>query len=376
MSWSPQLFKVRGIPIRVHLSFLLILIWAAYIGLSDNRAAWWGGVGYMMAFVLLLFACVVLHELGHSLMAQLFGVQVQDITLWPIGGVARMAKMPERPYQEFLITAAGPATNIVVAFGLGIMAIVLIGPARLLDMATMPRLLMRALTAMNGESLLLLLMANNIILALFNLIPAFPMDGGRLLRSVLASFMRFDRATRYASFIGQGFALLMASAALVTGNLVLGIVGFFVFLSAWQERQQTNSVAGLRHLVVRQVMQPLGPRLRPDQSVTEGLALCALHSQAGFLVVETGRLVGLLARDRLLALPRKRAEGDLLAPLVQRDFLRFTLDESLIEARDRLLRAGASLGVVVTDGRAVGLLGQNDLARVSAILLTRPHVRL
>ncbi|NTW35062.1 MAG: site-2 protease family protein, partial [Syntrophobacteraceae bacterium] len=113
MSWSLKIITVHGIPIRVHLSFLLIVLWSAYIGLSGGSSEWLRGAAFMVVFTLLLFLCVVLHELGHSLVAQLFGVKVHDITLWPIGGVARLAKLPERPYQEFLITAAGPAVNIL-----------------------------------------------------------------------------------------------------------------------------------------------------------------------------------------------------------------------------------------------------------------------
>src|SRR5512137_564450 len=112
MSWSLKLITVRGIPVRVHGSFLLILLWAAWLGFNTRAAGWPLGVLFWVVFTLLLFVCVVLHELGHSLVAQLFGVTVQDITLWPIGGVARFVKLPQRPYQEFLITAAGPAVNL------------------------------------------------------------------------------------------------------------------------------------------------------------------------------------------------------------------------------------------------------------------------
>ncbi len=180
MSWSLKLITVRGIPIRVHISFLLILAWAAYIGFTGSGGYWLRGAALMVLFVVLLFACVVLHELGHSLVAQLFDVQVQDITLYPVGGLARIARLPQSPFQEFLITAAGPATNILLAFLLGMAALAWTGPLEALRLLAAQLQAGSLVSGLQGPSLLLLLAANNILLALFNLIPAFPMDGKKI----------------------------------------------------------------------------------------------------------------------------------------------------------------------------------------------------
>ena len=258
MSWSLKLFTIRGIPVRMHGSFLLILLWAAWLGFNTCAAGWPLGVLFWVVFTLLLFVCVVLHELGHSLVAQIFGVTVQDITLWPIGGVARIAKLPQRPYQEFLITAAGPAVNFFLAIIFGVIAFAWIGPGRLIAMVTSPYQLERLLTGVSAEAMLIMLALNNLLLALFNLIPAFPMDGGRLVRSVLAAFMPFGRATKLASWLGQGAAVLMGGAALLTSSLFLGLVAAFVFVAAWGERQQAVTTDHLRGVRVRQAMQPIG----------------------------------------------------------------------------------------------------------------------
>lgn len=296
MSWSLKIITIRGIPIRVHLSFLLILLWSAYIGRSSGESGWLRGATFMVLFVLLLFLCVVLHELGHSLVAQLFGVKVYDITLWPIGGVARLAKLPERPYQEFLITAAGPAVNILLAIGLSMLALAWIGPAALIRLFTSPWELESLASSMSGQALVLLLAANNAVLALFNLLPAFPMDGGRLLRSLLAAVLPFGKATRIASIAGQILATGMGLAALLTGSFSLGLVAVFVFVAAWQERQGAVTADAFRDLRVRQAMQPLGGRLHPLQTLGEVLKQMVAAPQSAYAVVDGGRLVGVTTR--------------------------------------------------------------------------------
>ena len=267
MSWSLKLVTVRGIPIRVHASFLLILVWAAWIGLTSARFgragdSALGSMGFMVLFTLLLFFCVVLHELGHSLVAQGFGVKVHDITLWPVGGVARLANMPRRLLHEFLITAAGPSVNVVLAVLLALLALAWIGPVQLIHTVGTGRGIARLLDSHTGQSLVVLLAVQNVLLALFNLIPAFPMDGGRLLRSVLASFLSFRTATRTASFIGQGMALVLLGVSFIPpGNFFMTIVAAFVFLAAWQERSQVVALDNLAGCTVRDAMQPLGARL-------------------------------------------------------------------------------------------------------------------
>lgn len=366
MSWSLKLITIRGIPIRVHASFLLIVLWAAYIGLMNGSAGWLRGAAFMIVFVLMLFLCVVLHELGHSLVAQLFGVKVHDITLWPIGGVARLAKMPERPYQEFLITAAGPAVNIVLALGLILLALIWIGPAALARMVTSPWELQRLLSSMSGQTLVLLLAANNGLLALFNLIPAFPMDGGRLLRSLLAVVLPFGRATRIAAIVGQVFAAGMGLVAVFTGNFFLGLVAIFVFAAAWQERQSARTTDALRGLHVRQAMQPLGQRLHPLQTLGEALSQAATSPQPAYPVVDGGRLVGVITRGELLNAARRNGTTARLNAHVAREYVRVAADSLLTDAQEQL--QGQTATVVLDGGQVVGILSIVDLARVAEIM--------
>ncbi len=374
MAASVKILTVRGIPVRIHASFLLILAWAAWLGLSGSQGNWLRGVVFMVSFTVLLFACVILHELGHSLVAQLFGVKVHDITLWPIGGVARIAGMPEKPYQEFLITAAGPAMNVMLAVGLGLLALLWIGPDTLGQFARAPWRLERFFTNMSVQSLVLMLAANNALLALFNLIPAFPMDGGRLLRSLLAAILPTALATRIASLIGQIIAVIMGTVALLTGQLFLGLVALFVFASAWQERQQATTIDALRGLTVRQAMQPLGIRLYALQTLGEVIGQIAPVSQSTFLVLDGGRLVGLTTRTDLLTAVRTAGPAARLSQHVAREWVQLTPDETLAAAQQRMQPQPAA--VVVEDGRAVGIVTLGSMRRVAeAMAALREQVK-
>ena len=375
MSWSLKLLTIRGIPIRVHVSFVLILLWAAYIGL-DGRAGGAGragGVAFMVAFTLLLFVCVVLHELGHSLVAQVFGVKVQDITLWPIGGVARITRMPERPYQEFLIAAAGPAVNIFLAFVLAAAAFVWIGPDRLAQLVLSVLLGEPLALGLGGQALVLLLAANNALLVLFNLIPAFPMDGGRLVRSLLAAFMPFGRATRVASWLGQGAAVLMGIVAVMIPSFFLGLVAVFVFVAAWGERQQVIAGQRLHGLTVRQAMQPPSARLHPLETLGEAAGRVAALPLAAYLVVDAGKLVGILTRADLLAALRKAGPSARVAQHLSREYVRLGPDDALGAADEQLARARSPVAVVIEGGQAAGLLSRADIARLAETLEAFPQ---
>jgi Zn-dependent protease/predicted transcriptional regulator len=370
-SWSLKLLTVRGIPIRVHASFLLILLWAAFLGWNGGRGLWARNIGFMVLFTLLLFVCVVFHELGHSIVAQLFGVPVQDITLWPIGGVARIGIMPERPHQEFLIAAAGPATSFVLALILALVAAALIGPGELVRLFEQPWRLQRLTASMTGQSLILLLALNNLLLALFNLIPAFPMDGGRVMRALLAVLLPYGRATRVASFVGQGLAIALGIVAILTGTFFLAIVALFIFAGAWQERQQQTTNDGLRGLRVCQVMQPIGVRLHPLLTTGDAVAQVVALAQSAFVVVDAGRLLGILTRADLLVAVRRAGPATRLTQLVARDYLRVGPNDLLLDTQESLQRYGAA--VVIEDGRAVGIVTRSDVIRAAEAMEIYPQ---
>jgi len=217
--WSLKVASIAGIDVRIHLTFLLFLAW---IWLSYYRVAGLAGAVHGVLFILALFVCVLLHEFGHAFAARGFGITTPDITLLPIGGVARLSRIPDKPWQEFAVAIAGPLVNVVIAAAL-IFAVHASATLEQLEYLETPRV-----------ELLSKLATVNIMLVLFNLIPAFPMDGGRILRALLAMTMPYARATQIAAWIGQGLAIVLGLLGLF-GSPMLIFIAFFIFAGAQQE---------------------------------------------------------------------------------------------------------------------------------------------
>ncbi|HMO63684.1 MAG TPA: site-2 protease family protein, partial [Verrucomicrobiota bacterium] len=288
MKWSVRLGRFAGIDVYLHVTFLLFLAFIAFLSAKVQRS--WLGAVDAAGFFLSVFGCVLLHEFGHALMARRYGVATRDITLLPIGGVARLERMPDKPVQEFWVALAGPAVNVVIALGLlGVLVFRgLLVPERLLSV-TQGGLLER-------------LLAVNILLVLFNLLPAFPMDGGRVLRALLAMRMEYTRATQIAATLGQGMALLFAAIGLfVYFNPILIFIAFFVWIGASQETtaaQVRSSLGGAR---VRDAMLTQFTALEPNDPLARAVAAILAGSQTDFPVMDQGRMVGLLSRHRIIS---------------------------------------------------------------------------
>jgi len=222
MRSSVKIASIFGIDVRIHLTFLLFLVW---IWFSYYQVAGFAGAVQGVLFMLALFLCVLLHEFGHAFAARGFGILTPDITLLPIGGVARLNRIPDKPWQELIVAIAGPIVNVVIA---GVLIFVIHASATLeqLEDLESPRI-----------ELLAKLASVNVMLVLFNLIPAFPMDGGRVLRALLAMAMPYARATQIAAWIGQGLAIVFAVIGLFghPSNPLLIFIAFFIFAGAQQE---------------------------------------------------------------------------------------------------------------------------------------------
>lgn len=289
MGRSLRIGSIRGIDVRLHITFPLIVLWVALDWGASSYLGWRGAL-YGAALVLLLFACVVLHELGHSLVAMHFGYRVKDITLLPIGGVAQMRRMPAKPAHELLVALAGPAVNLAIALLLG----GLFWISRDGNFPVAWRLL--RMTMRPGPSgVLAYLLVANAGMALFNLLPAFPMDGGRVLRALLAMGAGQLRATLVAARTGQVISVIFFLAAFRIMNPILMLIGFFIFTGAAQE---------LRGAQVRRVLgsitagQALGlsqaPVLDPDQELGSVTQLAIFSHEPDFPVIRDGQLLGVL----------------------------------------------------------------------------------
>ncbi|HXL14964.1 MAG TPA: site-2 protease family protein [Methylomirabilota bacterium] len=286
MRWSWKIATVAGIEIRVHVTFPLLLIWLFWAGANRGIAQAAEGVGFILA----VFGCIVLHEFGHALTGKRFGVMTRDITLLPIGGVARLDRIPRNPRQEVTIALAGPLVNVVIAGALLLYMRLAPGVYNFSD----PGLFERSFTAR-------LFMVNVFIVA-FNLIPAFPMDGGRVLRAILAMRLDYVRATRIAATVGQGMALLFGFLGLF-GNPILILIALFVFIGAGQESTLVQMRSVFEGVPVERAMIRDFRALHSDEPIARAVELLLDGHQQDFPVLagSDGALpVGILSRSDLL----------------------------------------------------------------------------
>jgi len=281
---SIQLGRILGIPLRVHVTFLLLVLIIGVGGLlsgGPTQALW------SMLFIVAIFACVILHELSHSLVARSYGVRVESITLLPIGGVAAMEEMPRKPSEEGLMAIAGPLMSLAIAGAL-------YGLSHLLHYA--------GPATFGGQPWLKMLIQANLIIAGFNLLPAFPMDGGRVLRAVLASRMDHVEATNIATSVGQVMAVLIGLAGLFVfhGNLWLVLIAIFIFVGAGQEGKQVRTQAVLERITAGQAMVTRFETLPRDATLAMALAYATQGYQHDFPVVDRDTIVGVVTRQDLL----------------------------------------------------------------------------
>ncbi len=289
MPWSWKLIRIAGIDVYVHATFFMVIAWIALIHWNESHslAAVIDGVGFILA----LFACVVLHELGHALTAARYGIRTRDITLLPIGGVARLERMPDVPIQELWVALAGPAVNVAIA-------VVLLAVLH----ASGAWEAVEGIGVATGAFAERVMVAN-VVLAAFNLLPAFPMDGGRALRAVLATRMEYTRATQRAAMVGQGMAILFGFLGL-QGNPLLIFIALFVWIGAAQEASVVQMKSALAGIPLRRAMLTDYRTLTPTSTLGDAVDLLLSGSQQDFPVVANGRVEGMLTRSDLVkALP-------------------------------------------------------------------------
>ena len=344
--WSWKLGEVSGIGIYVHATFLLIIGWVvlSYLMQGAGLLATLSGVGFILA----LFAGVILHELGHALTAQRYGIGTRDITLLPIGGVARLERIPEDPKQELAVTLAGPAVNIAIAAVLFIILQISggLGPVSQLSLTS--------------GSFLQRLMVVNLFLAGFNLLPAFPMDGGRILRALLATRMDYTRATSMAATLGQAMAVLFAILGIFV-NPFLILIAFFVWSGAAQEARMVRTKSSLGGISVGHVTQTDFATLSPHDSPSRAIKLTLAGSQQDFPVVEGGTVVGILTRRDLLLALAKGGQGGYVADIMKRDFPTVEASDPLETVLTRM-QAGEARTIPVTQyGRLIGILTADNI---------------
>jgi Zn-dependent protease len=352
MKWSWKLGEFRGIGVYVHATFFLLIAFVAF-------SYWSAGLGLAktlegIAFILAIFVCVVLHEFGHALTAARYGIKTRDITLLPIGGVARLERMPDNPLQELWVALAGPAVNVVIAIALY---------AWLWFSSTFAPL--ERLTVAGGP-FLARLMVVNVILVLFNMLPAFPMDGGRVLRALLATRMDYTRATQIAATAGQAMAFLFGLLGFFTNPFLL-FIALFVWIGAAQEASMAQMKSALGGIPVSRAMITDFRTVLADEPLSRAIDEILAGSQQDFPVLEDGRVVGILTRQDLLMGLAKHGQQTPVREVMQREFQTVEPSEMLEMAFRRFQSCQCHTLPVLQRGQLVGLVTMDNLGEFVAI---------
>src|SRR5919202_71378 len=366
MGSSFKIGRAFGIDVKVHWTFFLLLFFFAFVGYQ--RSGNLVGALVTTAMIVALFVCVLLHEFGHSLVAQRLGIDIPDITLLPIGGVARFKTLPERPMDEVKIAVAGPLVNVVLApifYGIGIALGA--GP---LDIGS----------PLGGFSsvgqFFVYLGAVNVALVVFNMLPAFPMDGGRVLRGLLATRMGAVRATDIASAVGQFFALAFFLIGLLGGNFLLALIAVFIFFGANGEAQMVRQRELTRGLSVSDVMgtKPRTETVTPSHTFGQVLDSVIHGYQEDFPVVEEGgKLVGMITREEIMAAAHSPERYQSVRELMKTNIPTISSEADLFEdALPILQQSGLRALPVTEEGELVGMLTIEDVGQAS---LLRPLPR-
>ncbi|WP_224996072.1 site-2 protease family protein [Cesiribacter sp. SM1] len=346
--------RFAGIKVYIHWTFWIILVWVFYMYYNINQDAGEGLKGVL--FILALFACVVLHEYGHALTARKYHINTRRITLYPIGGIASLEAMPEKPGQELMVAAAGPLVNVVIA---AILWAYLQFSGQMPDFASLQNADPADLQQIDLPFAFNLLVAN-IILVVFNLIPAFPLDGGRMLRASLAFGMDRTRATRIAATIGQ----LLAVAFVFFGfffNFWLVIIGFFVYLGAGSEAKYESIRTGLSDYRVEDVVMRKFSLLSPEDTLDKAVQLLLNSQEHDFIVAAEDRVVGVLTRKELI---KGLSENGKTAPVSQamsQDYIVLHPNMPLQEVYHKMMTGASTVNPVIENGRFIGIVNKTNI---------------
>lgn len=359
MKWSWKIGRVGGIEMRVHATFVLLLAWLALVFYRSTGTS--AGAARGLLFTLALFASVLLHELGHAFAARRFGVKTRDITLLPIGGVSRLETIPNKPKQELAIALAGPAVTLAIVV---VLAIIL----RVLGLPMTPSPQAGGLTS--GASFLVQLMWVNGWLLVFNLLPAFPMDGGRVLRAALALRKDYVTATETAARVGRAFAVLFGIVGFFY-NPLLVLIALFVWVGATAESMAARERAVLSGVPVERLMIRDVRTLQPTDSLNVALRHILEGFQHDFPVVQDGHVVGILTRSMLLQGLARHGSESTVGESMETSFRTTVETEPVEQALARLRECRCQTLPVMSDDRLRGVLTSENVAEFVMIEAAR-----
>jgi len=351
-----QIAKVAGIPIRLHWSFLLIFVWVGYNAWIENMP--WQGFLFLQFYVLILFLCVVLHEYGHALTARRFGNKTRDILLTPIGGIARLESFSEKPIQELLIAIAGPAVNFAIVILIGIYLFTIGG----YSFSNMGMFFSPEFWKYNNDFLPLIL-KSNLILGLFNFIPAFPMDGGRIFRALLSFRWPRLKSTMIAARLGQMCAIGFLIYAVSEGHWMLCLVGFFIFITAGSELKQAKWESVLDKYTAAEVMDRNINKIQIQDSMQVPMDQASKGIETNYLVYQGDFFAGVLPYNRIVFCIKNDLGNQPVHKIMSTHWNQTNIHDSLKTIFHQMQTSGINLVPVVDEGKVVGVLEDNQIKR-------------
>ena len=366
MRGSIKLANIAGISINVHITFLILMV--VFLGFGLEWLILLAGI----------FFFVTLHELAHSLVAQKFGIKVKEITLLPIGGVASMTKIPEKPYQEFFISLAGPAFNIAVVVIFFVPLYLVLGQRELLGTLDYMlyyflrfHIMPPSLQLLGQPSIMAHVYWINLILAVFNLIPAFPMDGGRVLRAMLAQRMNYQRATRIAVNFGHIFALIFGYLGFVRMNFWWIAIAIFIYMAASSEELQVDIKTTLKRFKIKDIMSAQFLKLEKGTVLSKVLELIFHSHQEDFPVMEENTLVGFVTRADIIRAVHEKGTDVLISNIMRTDFPSLYENDSLDKAQNIMQESSMRALPVVKKNTIIGVVTIEDVSRVYSVMSNR-----
>ena len=348
MKWSLNLGRVSGIKIIVHWTFLLLIAWVIFV--ESQRGADIATILITIGFVLTIFLCVVLHELGHALTAKRYDIKTKRITLLPIGGVAGLERMPEEPKKELMIAVAGPAVNIVIA-------LFLFPFINFQQYIENPENIQAFVT---GSNFLFYLFSVNLFLVIFNAIPAFPMDGGRVLRALLSFKMDRVKATNIAARLGQFLAIGFFFFGLFY-NPFLVLIGIFVFFGAYSENMIVQHLQLLKGYAVKDAMMTNFSRLSPESTLKDAVDKLIEGSDTHIMVVEDDEAKGIISRPLLIQSLKEKGVDTKVTDIMKTKFETLHINNKLTDVYSKAQRKRSAFYPVIDDSKLVGVINMDNI---------------
>lgn len=360
MKWSFRVANILGIDLKIHVSFFLILL----LGAMQWSSYGVRGMAFGVLLMTLLFLCVTLHEFGHSVVAQRLGIAVREIVLLPIGGVALLSRNPDKPMQELLIAIAGPAVNVVIGIGLAIY----LGMYSALNGINPITLIQAAGSGPSWQTLLVWLLNANIILVLFNMIPAFPLDGGRVFRALLGFFMPWSRATSISTGIGQILAIGLGILAIFTGQIFMAIIAILLFLAAGATRADENVRTFLSTRRIGDVYNRNAMTLDESEHVSRVVDYLLTSYQPDFAVLRQGQLIGVVSRDQVLQSLANSPDDEPVWRVMVQAIPQVQAWQPIDQVRQTMAEQNSRIVAVFDGVNYLGLVNADDLAEALVLI--------